>query len=369
MVSFYNPVRVVSGVGACKSFTEIGKFGRKAIIVCGKNSARACGALGDMEALLQEAGVEYIIFDKIMQNPVVSVCDEGGKLAYKFGAAFVIGIGGGSPLDASKAVAVFAANPQISGNALYDYPLEKRNRALPIVAVGTTAGTGSEVTQYAVLTVPEIENKRTYRDTDTFPNLALMDPAYTYSLPRRFTISTAVDALAHAIEGSLLKSSSPYTDGAALEACRLISNALRQIKEGKLDEQVRVDLLTGSTLAGQVIAQTGTSFVHAAGYMLTYFRNLPHGEANAVFLADFIEFSRKAAPERVAALLAACGVKNARELEELYAPMMELDFELGGDEVKKWAAIAFENKNNGNGLRVATVEELEAMIGESKFRK
>ena len=177
--SFYLPTRVIAGRGALAKNAAALALGKHALIVTGRKSARLCGALDDVTAALDVLGIGYTLFDKIAENPPLLTCYEGGRLAAEVGADLVIGIGGGSPMDAAKAIAAFAANPEIEPLALYD--AEKRvNRSLPIVAVPTTAGTGSEVNPYAVVTLPDGLRKKTFTCDDSWPRVAcsFAEPAF-----------------------------------------------------------------------------------------------------------------------------------------------------------------------------------------------
>jgi Iron-containing alcohol dehydrogenase. len=149
--NFFMPVKVVSGYGCFEnSQDELKPLGKRCLIVTGKNSAKTNGALKTAEKVLKDAGIDYLIYDKIIPNPLLSSCYEAGIMARKFRADFILGIGGGSPLDSAKAAAVFASNPSMQPEDIYKCNFSK---ALPIVLVGTTAGTGSEVTATAVLTI------------------------------------------------------------------------------------------------------------------------------------------------------------------------------------------------------------------------
>lgn len=159
---FYMPTQIVSqdesSADSCvKTHSSLFALGKKAVVVCGKHSARACGALDDVESVLKKLGIDYIIYDKVTENPPVSTCYAGGQAAIEAGCDFVIGIGGGSPLDASKAVAVYAANPDFAPDDAFS---DKIRAALPIIAIPTTAGTGSEVNPYSVMTLDKKMSKR-----------------------------------------------------------------------------------------------------------------------------------------------------------------------------------------------------------------
>lgn len=361
-IDFFNPVRILSGEGCFRRFDGYAAFGRRCMIVCGQHSARACGALADAETSLSAAGIAYDIFDRIESNPLISTVFEGGRLARAFGADFILAIGGGSPLDAGKAVAAYAANPEIT--VPEDLYRVTRRPALPLLAVNTTAGTGSEVTPYSILTVPAFENKRSFGGDDLYAKVAFCDPTYTQTLPRSFTMSTAVDALCHAVDGYFMKKANPVSDALACEAISLLQAGIRAVLANDLSMHTREILMYGSTLAGQVISRTGTGFVHSTGYMLTYHHGLPHGQANAYFLPDFVRYMAEAAPERAARVYALCGVADADGLAALVGGCdeMPLNLHLSDALCVRYADQTIPAKNVANAIRVITRDELLAVI-------
>ena len=240
----------------------------------------------------------------------------------------------------------------------------KRRPALPMLAVNTTAGTSSEVTPYAILTVPAFENKRSIGGDDLYAKIAFCDPRYTATLPRSFTMCTAVDALCHAVEGYFMKKANPVSDALAEKAMALLQKGIRSIISRDLSMQTRETLLYGSTLAGMVISRTGTGFVHSTGYMLTYHHGLPHGQANAYFLPDFVRCMAEAAPERAARVYALCGVADADGLAALLGACddMKLDLHLSDDLCVQYADKTAGAKNVANAVRVITRDELLAIL-------
>lgn len=364
-MDFFNPVRIVSGRGCLRDFANINQFGKRCLIVTGKSSAKVSGALADAEALLSKAGISYQIFDEIEPNPLLDTVYAGGKTARDFGADFLIGIGGGSPLDAAKAVGIFATNPDMAPEEIFTAP---RKDALPLLAVPTTAGTGSEVTPYSILTVPSIENKKSVAGDDLYPKVAFLDPDYTKSMPVSVTFSTGVDALSHAVEGFFMKKASLVSDALARTSIPLLAKGLRQAATAQsasdISDETREMLLYGSALAGMVISRTGTGFVHSTGYMLTYYHDVPHGHANAYFLADFVAFMEKASPERAREIYALCQVKNADELFALISSCdaMPLDMKLPSERLSYYAERTIGAKNVANGLAAITEEELLAVL-------
>ncbi len=293
------PINVVSGKNCVlKNSSLLSAFGKKCIIITGGSSAKKSGALDDILSALSKESIGSIIYDGIGPNPRLDHCFEAAAKAAAYGADFVIGIGGGSPLDAAKAVAIYASNPDLT---LYDiYSCEKRNRALPIVLVGTTAGTGSEVGKVSVLTDPATGRKKSIAPADCFPCLTYADPTYTHSVPYDITVSTALDALAHALEGYMSVKCTDIPSLFAEKAVSLIWEGLvffNRVKENP-DAEMREKLYYGSLYAGITLAYCGTAFPHPLGYILTENYGLPHGKACTAFTDEFIDRSEKYEKEK-----------------------------------------------------------------------
>lgn len=298
------PINVVSGKGCVKNNSSLlSAFGKKCIIVTGGSSAVKSGALEDVLSALKEEGIESVTYNGIGPNPRLDHCFEAAERARSFGADFVIGIGGGSPLDAAKAVAVYAANPTFT---LYDiYSAEKRNEALPIVLIGTTSGTGSEVGKVSVLTDPASGRKKSIAPMNCFPRLTYADPTYTHSMPYSITVSTALDALAHALEGYMSVKCTDIPTLFGEKAIDLIWQGLVYLHTAKEnpDEEMREKLYYGSLYAGITLAYCGTAFPHPLGYILTENYDLPHGRACTAFMGEFIDRSEKYEKEKTEKVL------------------------------------------------------------------
>ena len=278
-------------------------FGKKCIIVTSRTSAVKSGALKDVTLALQGQGIEYILFDKITENPLVSSVIEGGALARDFGADFVIGIGGGSPLDASKAVAICTLNPQYDIDGLYNRPIP--SKALPVILIGTTSGTGSEVTGVSVLTNDKLMQKKSISGTDCYAAVCFCDARYTCSMTYSVTVSTALDAFAHAVEGWFSKKCTDTATLYAKKALPLIYNGLKKLYEtGELpDETVREELYSGSLFAGLELNICGAAFPHTMGYVLTEEFSVPHGKACTAFMPALLKRAKTCCPQRFDELL------------------------------------------------------------------
>lgn len=336
--NFFMPVKVITGENCVvKNAKEFAALGKKCLLVTGKNSAKESGALDDVLRALNEYNIEYRIFDEIMQNPMLSVCAKGGRLAREFGADFIIGIGGGSPLDSAKAIAVFAAN-ELEDEEIFR--LSWKNKPLPIAAIGTTAGTGSELTPFSIMTVDRTGQKQALRHADCYMTLSFGDPKYTYSLSREFTVSTALDALSHAVEGYFCSTANGISDLFAIQATKMLCEALSEIHkngDAPIRHEVREALYYASLYAGMTLNTCTTGFCHPMGYPLTEDYGVPHGRACAVFLPGYIARAEQFLPEKVQVLETAAGV-SMEVLKQLIRDTNPVgDIEMTAEQAQEYA--------------------------------
>ncbi len=285
------PVKVLSGENAflenCRMLKD---FGSRCLIVCGGSSAEKSGALGDVRDFFARIGIEYCVFDRIEQNPRTQTARDAGDEAAAFSADFILGIGGGSPLDAAKAVAFYAKNPALQHYDIYtDFSKLER---LPVALIGTTAGTGSEVTAVAVLTDSRDGKKKSICGDNSFADIAFCDAKYTHSMPYSVTVSTALDAFAHAVESFLALNRNEMSIVFAERAISLLWDSLVYFdKTGNPpDADRREKLYTASIFGGYSICVTGTLFPHALGYVLSEDYGIPHGKACTAFMPALIDF-------------------------------------------------------------------------------
>ncbi len=319
-VRFYLPTEVVSGPGCVRR--EVGRWalGKKALIVTGAQGAARSGALGDVTGALEAQGVAWARFDGVRANPDAEQVCAGAEMARREGCDFVVGIGGGSPLDAAKAIA-WAAAEGVPRERFFRRLPEPGDAALPIVAVPLTCGTGSEVTPYAIITDHGARSKVNVSGPCLFPRVALLDARYLESLPQAVVADTALDALSHAIEGAYSPRATRFAEALALEAVRLIMPELVRLAHGGFVNLGQLQY--AAAVAGMVIAQTGTGLVHAMGYPLTYHKGLPHGRANGVLLAGYLEFMERPCPALTERLLKAGGLADAEELQALVDAVLD----------------------------------------------
>lgn len=278
--TFEQSGKIVFGRG---SLNELGKltasFGSRVLLVTGRSFAVNSGFLAKILENFREVGLDVTVFQEVEPNPSLRTVERGVHLLRGKSVDVVVGFGGGSALDAAKAIAALI----VLGGSPLDHLYPKNvDRALPIIAVPTTTGTGSEVTRYSVLTNPLEKKKVVMQGPALVPKVAILDPDVTDLMPGRLVASTGFDALSHALEAFISRRASPLSDLFALEAARIIFNNLPSAMRGS--KEARELMLYASMLAGVAINQAGSTMVHGLGYYLTVHHDLHHGVANSLLL-------------------------------------------------------------------------------------
>ena len=301
-------------------------IGKRALIMTGRNSAAANGSLNDVTEVLKAGNVPYQVFNEVEENPSTDTVGKAAKIAREFNADFIIGIGGGSAIDAGKAAALLLVNPNLDADELHKAPSHPLNHA-PVVAVPTTCGTGSEATPVSIITNHKINLKKSIPHV-IFPVLGLVDGKYLAFAKKQLIVNTAVDALAHMVESILnvksnllnrmcpeygLKLWGEFKD--ALIASVVTGNA------APIDASLYEKLMLTSTIAGMSIAQTSTAVPHGMSYDLTLHQGVPHGPAVGYFLAAYVEVCAKFVPQDVEKVLSLLGLQS---VEEFYAMLRKL---------------------------------------------
>ena len=289
MSSYVIPPVNLIGRGCVKSIgREAAKFqARRALVVA------SSGAVGEAQvalvaSILKDSGVESIPFCRVMPNPTVAVVDEGLALYRSSGCDLLVAVGGGSALDAAKGIGLLASN----GGRIADYEGEdKVSKALPpFIAIATTAGTGSEVTQFAVISDEE-HNKLTLVDQYLAPDVSVNDPEMMASMPPSLTAATGMDALTHAVEAYVSRNAGPVTDAQAWKAIQLVAENLSLAVRDGTDMSARENMCCASFLAGTAFNNAGLGLVHAMSHPLGGHYNLPHGLCNALLLPVVCRFN------------------------------------------------------------------------------
>lgn len=309
-MKFYMPTRLYTENGCVSNHSsELAALGTHALIVTGKGSSKRNGSLDDVISALSSHGVRYTVFDKTEENPSVETVMKARDLGLEKGVDFIIGVGGGSPIDAAKAAALMLAEPDKDWEHMY---AAGNSKALPLAAVPTTCGTGSEVTGVSVITRHDLKTKVSLKHK-IFPRLALVDGKYLLTAPRSLIVNTAIDAFSHLIESSVNTLADRSSMMLVMTGLRLWKSCKRCI-EGS--EEIKGSsasaLMEASVFGGMSIAQTGTTIPHALSYMLTYSQGIPHGAAVGAFQANYLKLADKALRDQ---LLSAAGFSDTDQLE------------------------------------------------------
>lgn len=283
-MQLYMPTKVFSEENCVVSHAkELTALGAKAMIVTGRRSAVKTGALQDV---LQSLGnMPYVLFDRIEENPSIETVMEARNIAVSEKVDLFIGIGGGSPMDAAKAIALMAANPQKTEAVLYEAEALEH---YPVVCIPTTCGTGSEVTPYAILTRHAHRTKKSIAHK-IFPALALLDAKYLKTMSRTGLVNTCVDALAHLLESYLNTNTNELNRVYSREGLLLWAQFRDRLLSDSLEEADYARMLHASMVAGMAITHTSTSLPHGLSYPVTYELGVPHGRAVGMFLGGFVE--------------------------------------------------------------------------------
>lgn len=320
--SYEMPTRVEFGAGIIATVAdEAKKLNMSKIMLVSDKGVVKAGLTKVVEQKLKESNIEYILHDDVVPNPRDVDMDAAGELAKKENVDGIIAIGGGSAMDTAKAVGTLVTN----GGKVLDwcgvYMLNKP--MLPMIAIPTTAGTGSEVTFFAVVTNTKEHVKCSIWDSKAAPKVALCDPELLIGLPPHVKASTGIDALVHAVEAYTCKASMPHTDAVALLAIELIFKHLRDyITNPNIDNCSHI--LTASNLAGIAIGSADVAGVHCIAEALGGKYDIPHGVANAMLLGTVSKFNCRKNPEKYARVAQAIGI-DVRELTVEKAAMRGVD--------------------------------------------
>ncbi len=375
---FRAPGVIHTGPGAAREAGVYAKqHGGKALIITDANLEKI-GLLADVKASLETAGVSYSVYDQVVMEPVVEYVEDGLRALKDAEANVVVAVGGGSPIDTGKAVAAMSCNPgrisEYMGAGKLGQP------SVPLIAIPTTAGTGSEVTPFTIITDPATDVKMLIASPHLIPSVALVDPLMTMKMPRSITAATGLDALTHAIEAYVSVKAQPLTDTFALSAISLISANLRRAYSQPDDLEARSNVLMGALQAGLAFANSSVALVHGMARPIGAYFHVAHGISNAVLLPTVIEFSVSGNPRRYADIAEAMGeqtrglhvnnasVKTVEAVRRLNADLqiptlrgLKIDEAKFDTVVGKMATDAIASGSPGNNPRKASPEEIIAL--------
>lgn len=303
------------GKGAIESIADEAKGrGFKKAFICSDPDLLKFGVTKKVTDVLDKAGLDYEIYSDIKANPTIENCQHGVEAFKASGADYLIAIGGGSSMDTSKAIGIVVANPEFSDIRSLEGVAPTKNKAVPIFAVPTTAGTAAEVTINYVITDAEKNRKMVCVDVHDIPVVAFVDPDMMSSMPKGLTAATGMDALTHAIEGYITKGAWELSDMFHLKAIEIISRALRGAVENT--PEGREEMALGQYIAGMGFSNVGLGIVHSMAHPLGALYDTPHGVANAIILPTVMEYNAPATGEKYRDIAKAMGVKGTDDMTQ-----------------------------------------------------
>ncbi|MGM9566482.1 iron-containing alcohol dehydrogenase [Evtepia sp.] len=340
--SFHVPTNFVFGQGSIQKLHKQRLPGKKAMIVISSGkSTRANGYLDTVQDQLTQAGVEYAVFDKILANPVIANVMDGAVFGRENGCDFVIGLGGGSSIDAAKAIAMMIPN---EGN-YWDYIYggtgggqRMKNKPLPIVAIPTTAGTGTELDAWTIITNEETNEKMSGGNKNTFPVLAIVDPDFMLSVPPKFTAYQGFDALFHSAESYINKTNNLMRDMIALKAIECVGRNLATACTDGGNVKAREQVAFGSSLGGLVMSVDNLCSEHSMEHPLSaYHPEIAHGAGLIMISRAYYTHMVENCPElkdRFVDMAKALGKADASEAMDFVTALVDLQKACGVDELK-----------------------------------
>ena len=330
-ISFsYNlPVNIVFGSGKVNQVGELTKpYGKKALIVTGGSSAKKSGLYDRINNALKVAGLETVLFDKVKQNPLTTTAEEGAKFASENGCDVVVAVGGGSIMDCAKAIAFLAVN----NGDINDYIFNKlhSDKALPLVLIPTTCGTGSEGNGFAVLTNPDNGDKKSLRCNAIVAKVSIVDPECMMTMPNHILASVGFDALCHCIEAYTSKIAQPFTDALSLYAISLIADNLVKVYNDPTDKEGWEKITLASTIGGMVINTAGVTLAHGMEHPASGLKDIVHGRGLAALTPVVIEASYKGERFKFGNIARAMGGLTAEDCAVKVRSLLKaLDMEIG----------------------------------------
>lgn len=374
--SFLMPAKTITGNGSAEQVgDEVKKLGvKKGLIVTDKIMVKI-NALSGIKSALEKSGISYVIYDGVATEPTGEIVQEGIQAFKQNGCDFLIAVGGGSPIDTAKAISVMVTNPGSIENYMGAGKIAKPGA--PLVAIPTTAGTGSEVTPYTIVTDTKKNVKMLIASPLVIPQIAIVDPIMTLTCPRSVTSTVGLDALTHAIEAYVSLRAQPITDIFCLSAIKLLSGNLRQAWANGNNLEARENVMMGALQAGIAFSNSSVALVHGMSRPIGAYFHVAHGASNAVLLKAVMEFSLIGNPARYADIAEALGEDTfgkteleaaqiavdsvARLIKDVKVPSMR---EFGIDKAKleqlapQMAEDAIASGSPANNPRQATKDEI-----------
>lgn len=310
--NYFLPVNLVFGSGKVLETGELAKpYGKKALIVTGRSSAKRSGLYDKVNDSLKAAGLETVLFDKVSQNPLTTTAQEGADFAKANGCDVVVAIGGGSIMDCAKAIAFLSKNEGDINDYIYNRLTS--DDALPLILIPTTCGTGSEGNGFAVLTNPDNGDKKSLRCNAIVAKVSIVDPECMMTMPKKVLASVTFDALCHNIEAYTSKIAQPLTDAMSIYAIELIANNLVSVYNGTGSKKEWENITMASTIGGMVINTAGVTIAHGMEHPASGLKDIVHGQGLAALTPIVIEASYKGNEEKFAKIAKIFGGESAAD--------------------------------------------------------
>lgn len=320
--NYFLPVNIVFGSGKVLETGELTRpYGKKALIVTGKSSAKKSGLYDKVNDSLKAAGLETALFDKVSQNPLTTTAQEGADFAKANGCDVVVAIGGGSIMDCAKAIAFLSKNDGDIND--YIYNRLRSDDALPLVLIPTTCGTGSEGNGFAVLTNPDNGDKKSLRCNAIVAKVSIVDPECMMTMPKKVLASVTFDALCHNIEAYTSKIAQPLTDALSLYAIELIANNLVSVYNGTGNKKEWENITMASTIGGMVINTAGVTLAHGMEHPASGLKNIVHGQGLAALTPVVIDASYKGDEEKFGNIAKIFGGKSAADCADKICELLK----------------------------------------------
>jgi alcohol dehydrogenase len=330
---YYMPTEMYFGQNVVINSKDIfGEFGKKAYVITYRMSPGVKHqSLEDVIKIFNQLNIDYYVETEIEPNPSTETIKIVAEKAKNANVDFLVAIGGGSPIDAAKAIGVLVKNPDKSCEDLF---ADESLKSIPIIAIPTTAGTGAEVTHWSVLTRNDIGTKQAIKPK-IFPVVALADPTYLMGMPNSLTFATALDALSHCIESYVSTAGNVLSRAICEIGFRTFSETVDAMRKGEFNYEIREKQMLISIIGGFANTQTGTSLPHGMSYALTHHKNIPHGLACGLLIKNYMDiFKDKTKIERIINL---CGFSSLDEFGDFINSLLELKIEVTEDEIEEYA--------------------------------
>jgi alcohol dehydrogenase class IV len=384
--TYFQPTEIIFGSGKLVELGDIAKrFGTKCLLVTTPSIPALEPMYGRVKRILADAGLDVAHFDQVQPNPTTDNITAGSEMAVAHGTEVVIGLGGGSSMDSAKAIAVEATHEGTSWDYLFFKEPPPTEKTLPVISISTTSGTGSQVTQVAVVTNTKERTKSAIYNSIVFPKVSIVDPELMLTVPEHVTASTGFDAFCHSFESMLNPGSSIYTDTLSLKAISLVAETLPGLLKNLDDLKAREKMAVADTFAGLCIANSGVTLPHGVGMAISgMYPHVMHGESLTIIYPAFSRFTYEHAVPQFAAIgrifnpdlnAANDAVAAEKSCEEIDAFIKKIgmwmslkDANMPEEEIPELAEASMVLPDYEANPRVATAEEMLALIKQSYYR-